>query len=185
MEFRLTYNGPLKSRSSATLRDKHQIRKTFHNQLLTLWDREPLVSAKASLRDPHAEPGMISLVERVDPFIFVPLVSERWFTIAEVDVLFLRHSPPGCLIGHGGDIDNRMKTLFDALRVPIVAELPAGEVPGEGEEPFYCLLQDDALVTALAVRTDQLLARGSGNEVQLVIHVNVKPTKAIWASDGI
>jgi hypothetical protein len=185
MEFRLTYNGPLKSRSSATPKDKHEIRKGFHRQLQTLWSREPLASSKASLRDRHAQQGMISLVERVGPFIFVPLVSQRWFTIAEVDVLFLRHSPPGQLIGHGGDIDNRMKTLFDALRVPVAAELPLEELPGEDQDPFYCLLQDDALVTALAVHTDQLLAPGSGNDVQLIIHVNVKPTKPIWANDGI
>jgi hypothetical protein len=185
MEFRLTYNGRLKSRGSATARDKHEIRKNFHHQLRALWSREPLVSAKASLRDPHAQEGTISLVQRVGPFVFVPPVSQRWFTIAEVDVLFLRHSTPGQLIGHGGDIDNRMKTLFDALRVPIATELPPSEAPGEDQEPFYCLLQDDALVTALAVRTDQLLTPGNGNDVQLIIHVNVKPTKAIWANDGI
>jgi hypothetical protein len=144
------------------------------------------VSTLPSLRDPHrASEASISLVEQVGPFVFIPLVSQRWFTIAEVDVLFLRHAPPGQLIGHGGDIDNRMKTLFDALRVPILDELPPGEMPGEDQAPFYCLLQDDALVAALSVRTDQLLAPGNGNDVQLVIHVTVKPTKAIWANDGI
>jgi hypothetical protein len=185
MEFRLTYGGPLKSRSSATPWDKHEIRKTFHHQLRTLWSsREPLVSTPPHLRELDTALG-ISLAERIGPFVFVPLVSQRWFTIAEVDVLFLRHSPPGELIGHGGDIDNRMKTLFDALRRPIAAELPRSETPGEDEEPFYCLLQDDALVTALSVRTDQLLTPGTGNDVELIVHVKVKPTKAIWANVGI
>jgi hypothetical protein len=185
MEFRLTYNGPRKS--NATRKDKHEIRKTFHNQLRTLWSsREPLVSTSPSLRDPRRESeASISLAQQVGPYVFIPLVSQRWFTIAEVDVLFLRHSPPGELIKDGVDIDNRMKTLFDALRVPIIDELPSGETPGEDQGPFYCLLQDDALVAALSVRTDQLLTPGNDNDVQLVIHVDVKPTKPIWANDGI
>jgi hypothetical protein len=187
MEFRLTYSGRLKSRSSATARDKHEIRRKLHPQLRTLWSRDPLVGMGAHLWDPHAptEEGRISLVERVGGFAFVPLASRRWFTIAELEVLFLRRQLPGQLIGHGGDIDNRMKTLFDALRLPQAAELPPGETAGEDEEPFYCLLQDDALVTAVSVRTDQLLEPGDPRHVLLVIYVNVKPTRAIWATVGL
>jgi len=121
--------------------------------------------------------GELSLVERVGSFVFVPLVSRRWDTIAEVEVLFLRRSSPGQLIGHGGDIDNRMKTLFDALRVPQATELPDGEAAGEGEEPFYCLLQDDALVTALSVRTDEWLEPGDPSDVLLIIQVSVEATR--------
>jgi hypothetical protein len=72
------------------------------------------------MTDPHAPPaeGEISLLERVGAFAFVPLASPRWCAVADVNVLFLRRSAPGQLIGHDGDIDNRIKTLFDALRVP-------------------------------------------------------------------
>jgi hypothetical protein len=186
MEFRLTYNGRLKSRSSATKQDKHEIRK-LHPQLRTLWSRDPLAGRGDHLNDPNAEvpEGQRSLVERVGAFAFVPLASRRWFTVADVDVLFLRRSPPGQLIGHGGDIDNRMKTLFDALRVPNAAELPHGEGPGEDEEPFYCLLQDDALITTLSVRTDEWLEQGDQDHVLLVMHVNVRPTRAIWTTIGL
>jgi hypothetical protein len=78
-----------------------------------------------------------------------------------------------------------MKTLFDALRVPNFAELPNDEIPADHEEPFYCLLQDDALITTLAVRTDEWLEQGDSRHVLLVIHVNVKPTRAIWATMGL
>jgi hypothetical protein len=37
---------------------------------------------------------------------------------AELDVLLLAANLPGALIRRGGDIDNRLKTLFDALSVP-------------------------------------------------------------------
>ena len=102
-----------------------------------------------------------------------------------MNVLFLRRSSPGQLIGHGGDIDNRIKTLFDALRVPTVAELPHGATPENDEKPFYCLLKDDALITTLSVRTDEWLEEGDPSHVLLVIHVDVKPTRAIWATIGL
>ena len=187
MQFRLTYNGRPKSRSSATREDKHEIRKKLHPQLRTLWSRDPLEGRATHLTDPLAPAanGEISLVERVGAFAFVPLASRRWFTVADVDVLFLRRSSPGQLIGHGGDIDNRMKTLFDALRVPNEAELPDGQAPGKDEEPFYCLLQDDALITTLSVRTDEWLEQGDPSHVLLIIHVTVRPTRAIWATIGL
>jgi hypothetical protein len=187
MEFRLKYNGRLKSRSSATTRDKHEIRKKLHPQLRALWSREPLTDMPAHLTEigPNARYANLSLAERVGAFTFIPLVSRRWFTIAELDVLFLRRSPPGELIKHGGDIDNRMKTLFDALRVPKADELPDGATAGEDEEPFYCLLQDDALVTALSVRTDQLLEPGDLSNVLLILHVNVKLTRPMLDYMGL
>jgi hypothetical protein len=187
MKFRLTYNGRLKSRSSATKEDKHEIRKKLHPQLRALWSRDPLAGRGAHLTDPNAvvPEGQVSLIERVGAFAFVPLASRTWFTVADVDVLFLRRSPPGQLVGHGGDIDNRMKTLLDALRVPNAAELPSGAAPGKDEEPFYCLLQDDALVTTLSIRADEWLEQGDPRDVLLIIHVDVRPRRAIWATVGL
>ncbi|MCA1626043.1 MAG: hypothetical protein LC768_07980 [Acidobacteria bacterium] len=49
---------------------------------------------------------------------FVPLVSRDNFMICGLDILFLRRENPGDLILRGGDIDNRIKTLLDALRMP-------------------------------------------------------------------
>jgi hypothetical protein len=37
---------------------------------------------------------------------------------AEVSLLLFRQQPRGTLITDGGDIDNRLKTLLDARRVP-------------------------------------------------------------------
>src|SRR6266481_9348619 len=43
MEFRLIYKGPLKAegKSGGNTRQKHQIRKDFHGQLLELWKQHP------------------------------------------------------------------------------------------------------------------------------------------------
>jgi hypothetical protein len=70
--------------------------------------------------------------------------------------------------------------MIDALRKPHNAnELRGNESPGPDEDPFYCLLQDDDLVTGLSVQTDMLLSPPNGdagqNEVKLVISVELKP----------
>jgi len=69
----------------------------------------------------------------------------------------LRNDAPGALI-RSGDLDNRIKTVFDALRMPTnVDELGGYDAPAEEEDPFYCLLEDDYLITHLSVETDRLL----------------------------
>jgi hypothetical protein len=94
--------------------------------------------------------------------------------------LFLRADQPGGVL-FAGDLDNRIKTLIDALRRPRNAtELKGNEVPLDGEDPFYCLLEEDKLVTGLAVETDTLLdpPKGEADEqslVKLVIGVTIAP----------
>jgi hypothetical protein len=94
-------------------------------------------------------------------FDFVPLVSVETDSIAELSLTLLRPEAPGKLLTQGGDIDNRLKTLFDALSMPQQANaLPDGASPSDGETPFFCLLENDNLVTAVQVRTEQLLVVG-------------------------
>ena len=101
--------------------------------------------------------------------------------MCSLEILFLRRDVPGSVI-HAGDLDNRIKTLIDALRRPQSAqELRGFEIPNEDEVPFYCLLEDDRLVTSLSVETDTLLdpADGENGEdkghVKLVIGVTLRP----------
>src|SRR6185437_9442927 len=107
--------------------------------------------------------------------------------VAELSITFLRPEPPGSLVTQGGDIDNRLKTLFDALRMPKdISELPPGDAPAEGETPFFCLLEDDNLITKIAVNTDRLLKPPpKPSHVVLLIHVTTKPTRLIWANIGL
>ena len=186
MDFRLTYSGKLKSKSSAKRKDIQELRRHFHPQLRMLWSQEPLDSFREYVDpDRKTKESDIHLIERIGDFYCAPLVSNRWFTFAEIDVLFLRPSPPGNIVGHGGDLDNRIKTLLDALRMPNVRELPPGDSPAKDEHPFYCLLKDDALITSLSVRTDRLLKDSRSNDVELVILVKLKTTKLVWGNMGI
>ncbi len=79
------------------------------------------------------------------------------------------------MIIQGGDLDNRIKTVFDALRIPKGLEEMDGKVQ---EEPIYCLLEDDRLISEFRVRSDSLLLLpeetvASPNDVFLVIDVRL------------
>jgi len=87
-------------------------------------------------------------------------------------ILFLRNEPRGRVL-QGGDLDNRIKTLVDALGIP--RDDWEYLNPSLGD-PVFCLLEDDSLVTAVDVRTEQLLAPiGAGaKEARLVVEVDVR-----------
>ncbi len=78
-----------------------------------------------------------------------------------------------------GDIDNRLKTLFDALRIPDKKEQVRNHVPSDEENPIHVLLTDDTLVTGVKITTDQLLMLPEklydSNQVFLMIHVGLTP----------
>jgi hypothetical protein len=95
---------------------------------------------------------------------FVPLISKAGGFTSSLEIPFLRRDNPGNPIASGGDIDNRIKVLLDGLRMPsTVAEL--GDLPIETDEnPFFCLLEDDNLITSVSVTTDRLLTRRESSE---------------------
>ena len=90
-----------------------------------------------------------------------------------MDILFLRQEDPGSLVLQGGDIDGRIKTLFDALRKPdadVAARYP------QKYDPIYCLLESDTLISGFDVDTDRLLSPQTAeeSEAHLVIEVTIR-----------
>lgn len=110
-------------------------------------------------------------------FRFVPLVRKNWFLNCSLDILFLRRDPPGSVTNHG-DIDNRIKTLIDALRLPDSNQLSDEATPVDGEDPFYVLMEDDERLTRLNVETQMLLTPPTSpkdKSVKLIIRAEVTP----------
>ncbi len=195
MNIVLHYRGPLFA--NADPKEKHRIREHFHKQLTTLWNTHPLRCYYSDASNPNpsdagaeALPGtqewearvvrksleFPSIIKVVAGHPFLPLVCQKLFGVAEVDVTLLRPEPAGHIVTQGGDIDNRIKTLLDALKVPD-ANQARPEVVGVLESPFHCLLEDDNLITRLAVSTEQLLEPvSSKNEVILLVRVNIRRT---------
>ena len=197
MEFRLTYAGPLYAtqREPAPLQadnragHKHEIRKIFHPQLKRLWEITPFLKSghrsgtsamllQGQEEDPVYDIPTLAARHSRYGFNFVPLVTSNLNLICGLDILFLRPDRPGGLIW-AGDIDNRLKTLFDLLRIPEANERYSDRTPGPDEKPFFCLLEDDKLITKISVETDQLLQfvtpTEEMSEVRLVITVRLRP----------
>lgn len=197
MEFRLTYTGPLLSsqpdhvtaRIDKRRDNKHHIRTVFNRQLKRLWEITPFLkkgeSGGPTYLVTEGSPSYRHSAEDVAKmhahygFNFVPLVTKDLDLICGLDILFLRPEPIGSLV-ESGDIDNRIKTLFDALAIPTANEQYAERSPEAGETPFYVLLEDDRLITKIAVESDQLLDAQSLDMhcVSLVITVRVRPSEA-------
>jgi hypothetical protein len=194
MEFRLTFGGPLHATHGNEVggptkqQHRHDLRTAFHSQLKRLWEITPFLNGE------RTGPSYLTLEESPDPprhdtkslaekyrqgeWGFVPLVTQDLDLMCELDILLLRPHKPGRVIS-SGDLDNRLKTLVDALRMPVENEGYYSENrPKIHEKPFYCLLADDKFITKVSVGTDQLLQlldSPSPNDVRLVIAVRVRP----------
>lgn len=191
MEFRLTYEGPLPSTQQAKLGDqwdkradlKHAIRMHFHPQLKRLWETVAFLKTggrtgpgvyviEGSPEPPLLDAKKLGERHSLYGWQFVPLVTDELDVSCGLEILFLRPDSPGSLVS-SGDIDNRLKTLIDTLRIPVAGER---YVNRQMAEPMFCLLEDDRLVTKLSVETDQLLdvPNKDASHVKIVIRVTIR-----------
>lgn len=184
MEFRLTYAGKLLAHRTpvkeSRARHKHDIRRSFHGQLKRLWEvHTTLVELGRQKMLVAEEPTYLAWAAQNyarHGFKWVPLVTERMSLMCRIKLLMLRQGKPGQIVSKG-DIDNRLKTIFDALMRPKDLQDLGGTAPVDGEDPFFVLLEDDELITHTSVETDTLLEpiNGDENDVRLVLTINVRP----------
>ena len=136
------------SGNSSKPADIWRIRNELHPQLADLWANHPTLKRLAATRVPRDArvvtvmatggnvqlPGMpvtmggIQLgqneVANLCPAIthgnsgYLPLVRRSLGLACDLDIVFLRKGDPGATVSQGGDLDNRIKTLFDGLRMP-------------------------------------------------------------------
>jgi len=149
----------------------HDIRRAIHAQMKMLWNSHPTLNFILGHPE-HKQWYFDATRKQIDGNIYQPLVCPALGIGAKLDILFLRPSKPGALFKDGGDLDNRLKTLIDGLRIPAKGETPDGVRNAEDEQPMYCLLADDKLVTAFSVESDQLFETGH-NEAYVRCQVRV------------
>ena len=206
MKFTLTYDGPLRSSGNKPKpKDKWDIRKKIHPQLVDLWSSHPALKFVEENRHfplgtgvflrvrHHTDPGPIPQIENlpqptaildlcedidVHGCLFRPLVRESHALHCGLKILFLRKEAPG-RVYQGGDIDGRIKTLMDALAMP-QHETQIFADDAEVPRPLYCLMQDDSMVSSLDVQSERLLTdeNHDADYVRLVIEVDVRVRQA-------
>jgi hypothetical protein len=203
MKFTLIYDGDLPSAGNKPQpMAVSRMRNGFHDQLADLWDSHVILRQLAHtarvhahrLRDIAVTKGVPLLPDYREPIpevpegyidlcapitvpnvgAFVPLVRKSLYLMAAIDILFLRHEEPLALMKLGGDLDCRIKTLFDALRMPEPKHQYVGD--GPTANPLYVVLEDDALISDLSVRSGRLLGKAADKQhaVRLQIDVRVK-----------
>ena len=208
MRFRLIYDGALRSSQkddgnhSGMASHKQSIRKDFHKQLRLLWqtnrflrEHEVYPTDTVTGRSPHSDAkqreglattARLPMVEAVaqqyreNGYRFVPLVRESISLLCGLNILFLRRDFPQGGVVSAGDIDNRVKTIIDALTKPLGSAQLGGIPPSQDEDPFFVLLENDKLVTSLAVETDALLsppreAQHQACYARVIITVELRP----------
>lgn len=198
LDFYLSYRGPLK----ATQRDpkdgtivktahwnlKHEIRLAFHVQLRKIWESHKLLKSKSSEQGSMLNVTDLARDFTIGPWSFVPLVTDKLEVLCGLKMTLLRLDHPGSSLW-SGDIDNRVKTLIDALEVPDANSGYSTDIPLDPTVgPLYCLLANDKLLTSLSVETGQLLSAPHNVEqswAELSIHVHIKPENVTMLNIGL
>ena len=100
----------------------------------------------------------ISEKYQIDGTAYLPIVSDYFGTSCALDILLLRRDLGTVLVS--GDLDGRVKTLIDALAIPVHGEKTKSK-PKEDPNPFYCLMESDKLVSEIKIVADHLFATPS------------------------
>jgi hypothetical protein len=196
VEFRLIYTGELLGSGGANSRpkEKHAIRRSLHPQLRRLWNMNINLRGLAIIQGNLARTEMPKEIpneqaqyelglktignkwSRAD-YRLIPLVTEDMALRCSLDILLLRPEEKRFIMTQG-DMDGQLKTLFDGLRIPANLGETGGVGPQEDEDPFFCLLEDDRLISEVHVTTDQLLLLPGhrelkANDAHVIIHVRL------------
>lgn len=203
MKFTLIYDGDLPSagnKSKAIYASR--IRNELHHQLADLWENHVVFRqlARTARTQPHRlfagsrkfpPPGLPDYSEPIPPLregqtdycaaipvpgigSFIPLIRNSLYLVCAIDILFLRHEEPYNLMRQGGDLDGRIKTLFDGLRMPDPKTEYVGDRPPA--DPLYVVLEDDSLISDISIKSGRLLGNRpkERHAVRLTIEVTIK-----------
>jgi hypothetical protein len=175
VRFVLLYDGPLPANGSPSA--KNHVRLELTPQLQQLWQYEHSLSnlrqVHPQIRGAHGEHN------------FVPIVTAEHSLVCQLEITLLQPGEPGTVLHHGGgDLDNRLKTLFDSLGVPNQDQLaglpPVTQAFLDHAVPMpniYVLLEDDSRITRLDVRIERFLKAGNPHDVHVFVAVTIRPTQ--------
>lgn len=172
MKFKLVYVGEVKINPKKRSQHLQDIRNVLSPQLKRLSEISPYNVIKEKLQKKG------KAIKTVGGVKFFPLITPDLDLLAELDIQILH---PELLETPKADIDNRMKTLLDALKRPQSQHEISENI--DKDEVVYTLLDDDHLVTKMTINTSHLLykeempKKNRDYELLIIITVNIKASK--------
>ena len=173
MKFKLVYSGELKINPKKRSKHLHDIRMALSPQLERLAQISPYDTIKERMAKTKSKG-----IREVDGAKFFPIIRPDLHLLAELDIQILH---PELLETPRADIDNRMKTLLDALKRPQCPHELSENV--DKRRVIYTLLDDDHLVTKMTINTSHLLYKEQNPspnrdyELLIIITVNIRASK--------
>lgn len=149
------------------------MRKSFHHQLAKLRGKEPFVDLDS--------PAYNAATKEFKGQRFTPFYGDYVRVQAAVDITLLTGLPAKKSVVSSGDLDNRLKRIIDALRMPQQAQ----EVLDEpiAADRCFCLLQDDSSVSRVTAQLGPYLA--GDDETSSFAFVRVRATPIAVTPDNI
>jgi|ERR1035437_261645 hypothetical protein len=151
MEFTLYIKG--KINSNGTAKEKHDLRLDFHHQLKLLWELDWWKKRRGEKKSKENWKEKIKknqLYKNGFGKHFICLVRSKMSTYVELNINFyVPKNTSFC------DIDNKLKTICDALQFP-TKTIKNWNQKGD-EDPLICLLENDKLIYKLNADTDFIL----------------------------
>jgi hypothetical protein len=188
VELTLHYDGPLPgSAADGHVQTKNRLRAAFHPQLesfcatdIHFYNIRDLAKLPVARRWVNCEAS--ELDGDVHGFLRIPLGGVDFTPVvaggihghfAHLEIDLYRRLAPSRILNPQGDLDNRLKVLFDALRVPQDTNEMKGLELQPGTTRCYCLLENDSFITKLVVNSHQFHLPGDKDYVRLAIQVRI------------
>ncbi|AKR58078.1 hypothetical protein XM25_20250 [Devosia sp. H5989] len=180
MEIILTYRGrvPGQKRTSGNLDAIWRMREAFHRQLEKLWGKAPFTILK-DWEDSDFAAGAPDFRRARAGCTFIPFYGRHIGICVSLEIQLLTGFPAQKSVLVAGDIDNRIKRITDALRVPNVDET-RDEM---SVQRWYSLLEDDNAVLSLTASTGTYLA--SDDPTEAFVFVRVRPIPVALTADNL
>jgi len=177
MKFTLRYTGKLPSTGNGSAKKPPQklpviwaIRNEIATQLEGVFLAHPAINSAGSIHS-RAAYNVLRVPIMRGGFGFLPLVRVDLETVCALTIKMLVNHEVGSVVTQAGDLDNRIKTLLDALRMPKDNEF-MGNRPTS--DPCPCLLHDDAMVVDLCVSQQRWYSRLPQTEKDVELHLDVE-----------
>jgi hypothetical protein len=207
MKLTLRFRGELPSNGGPE--EKHSIRLQLHLQLQAYWQKDSrlrdISKQVKSLQVPTLKSSRFEVIRPIQGqmnffwrhplcgYNFVPLVTGVRESHCHLSLRFYRKTEDEGILFHGGDIDNRLKTFFDALQVPhAIEQMPSSTRNAQDDQKewpaMFCLVDNDRSITKLAIESFILLTeipsdcKRPENYAEIDIDVEVVPVTPMQGS---